>query len=72
MLVRAVPFLGCLFSAENKPWGIIFGKKTFQGIDFDQVSLIWLTFRIVVTILGYKFSMACKFWGIVYAKIYKF
>ena len=27
---------------------------------------------MAVAILGYTFSMACKFWGIVFAKIHKF
>ena len=52
--------------------GCQFSKVTLQGIDFDQISHIWLKFWIVVTILGYTFSVACKFWGIVFAKIYKF
>ena len=82
-----MPFFGVpFFRAENKFWGIIFGKitgshkflgchfrkVTLKGIDFDQISLTWLKFWMDVTILGYTFSMVCKFWGIVFAKIYKF
>ena len=26
---------------------------TLSGIDFDQISLTWLKFRMAVTILGY-------------------
>ena len=84
MLVRDVPLLGCLFRAENEFWVIIFGKMTrflvnLKGIDFDQISLSWLEFWypgvkfwIVVTILGYTFSTTCRFYGIVFAKSYKF
>ena len=77
MLVRDVPLLGCLFRAENVCWvsflvklqvviilGYHFRKITLWGIDFDQISLTWLKFWIAVTILGYKFSMAWKFLGI--------
>ena len=79
-------FLFCFFRAENRFWGIFLGKiisshkfwgvilekKNLRGIDFDQISLTWLKFWIAVTILGYKFLMTCKFWSIVFAKIYKF
>ena len=52
--------------------GYNFRKITLWGIDFDQISLTWLKFWMAVTILGYTFSMACEFWGIVFEKIYKF
>ena len=52
--------------------GCHFRKITLYGIDFDQISLTWSKFWIIFTILGYIFSVACKFWGIVFAKIYKF
>ena len=45
---------------------------SYKSIDFDQISLTWLKLWMAVTILGYTFSMACKFWGIAFAKIYKF
>ena len=61
-----MPFLGCLFPAENKFWCIIFGKITsshitLHGIEFDQISLTWLEFWMAVTTLVYTFSMASKF-----------
>ena len=76
-------FWGAFFRAENKFWGIIFGKITsshkFWGVIFrkitlyfDQILLTWLKIWMAVIILGYTYSMACKFWGIIFAKIYKF
>ena len=79
-------FRGRFFRAENKFWGIIFGKITgthkFWGVILENelirvstmisFSLTWLKFWMAVAILGYTFSMARKFWGIVFAKIYKF
>ena len=50
-------------------FGVSFRKITLSGIDFDQISLTWLKFWVLVTILGYTFSMACKFWGIVFTNI---
>ena len=68
-------FFGCLFQAENKFWGVIFGritnrhkcwrvifgKTTFKDIKFDQISHTWLKFRVVVTILGYTAEWLVNF-----------
>ena len=78
-------FWGAFFRAENKFWGITFGKITsshkFWGVILEKYLfrvlilinfLSWLKFWMAVTILGYTFSMVCKFWGIIFAKIYEF
>ena len=54
----------------NDTLGRHFTKMTLWGIDFHQLSLTWLKFWIVITILEYTCSMAFKVWGIVFAKIY--
>ena len=74
MLLRDVPFFGVPFlkmnfgvsfladsQIEHKILGCQFRIITLQGIDFDQISLTWLKFWIVVTILGYTISVACTF-----------
>ena len=83
---RCATFWGALLSRKQiLEYLSFFGKitriQTFFGcsfrrialccFDFDHISFAWLKFCIVVTILGYTFSMACKLWGIVFAKIHK-
>ena len=82
MLVRDATFFGVSFPKQKINLGVSFLVKSKAVINFgvsfqknnsfDQISLTWLKFWIVVTILGYTFSLACKFWGIVFAKICKF
>ena len=64
-----MPFFGVPFFEQKINFGVSLWLKSkvvinsgMSFIDFDQISLI----------LGYTFSMACKFWGMVFAKIYKF
>ena len=52
--------------------GVILGKMILEDADFDQISHTWVKILDFVLNLGYIFSMACKFWSIVFAKIYKF
>ena len=68
-----MPYLGCIFQAENKFGGVSFGEITnrqvwgcylegkLQDIDFDQISHTWLKFWIFVTVIGCIFEWPVNF-----------